>query len=74
MVIYIYGKGRSTQEDGACIFIYSSCLYLFSNIKTLSTLVCVEHSSTNALSTTPFVPLARLNLHLPHFVSFPSLS
>lgn len=45
-----------------------TCAYIFSIIeKTLSTLVCVEHSSTNALSDTPFVPLARLNLHLPEF-------
>lgn len=40
-----------------------SCLFTF--IKTLCSLVCVEHSSANSGSTAAVVPLARVNLHLP---------
>lgn len=45
------------------VLIIFSCL--FHGIKTLCTLVWVEHCGTNSVSTTAAVPFARLNLHLP---------
>lgn len=69
------GKGREALQGRdwhMYLLITLSCI--FSGIETLSTLVCVEHSSADTVLIPAVVPLAGVNLHLPQLSLTPSVT